>query len=282
MTAEPDRETSSGYGSETAEVLEEAADSTGLDVLARSGFAVLALLHILIGAIAAGIAFGGYGQAETSGAIGPLARSEPFGPLLMWAGCISCAALALWQLAEATVRVRRAPLKKRLGKGVSSGSLVLIYGSVAATFAAFAAGRGRDSGDSTADFSAAVIDSPAGSPALGAVGALVLGIGGYFVFKGCARRFRPELRYFAHTRRGHLLNALGVAGHVGKGIALVLVGMLFIAAAINHRAEESTGLDGSLQALLDYSFGAPLILAIAAGLICYGIFALARARWGRM
>ncbi|MFF3039432.1 DUF1206 domain-containing protein [Arthrobacter citreus] len=278
MSAEPDREA----GSETADVMEEAADSPELDVLARCGFAVLALLHILIGCIAAGIAFGGYGQAETSGAIGPLARTEPFGPLLMWAGCIACAALALWQLAEATVRARRAPLKKRLSKVVSSGASVFIYGSVAATFAAFAAGRGRDSGDSTADFSAAVLDSPAGSPALSAVGALVLGIGGYFVFKGSARRFRPELRYFADTRRGHLLNALGVAGHVGKGIALILVGVLFIAAAVNHRPEDSTGLDGSLQVLLRYPFGAPLILAIAAGLICYGIFALVRARWGRM
>jgi len=279
MTAEAGREAA---GSETAGALEEAADSTGLDILARSGFAVLALLHILIGSIAAGVAFGGYGEAETSGAIGPLARSEPFGPLLMWGGCIACASLALWQLAEATVRVRRRPLREKVSKGVSSGSLVFVYGSVAATFAAFAAGRGRDSGDRTSDFSAAVLNSPAGPPALGAVGALVLGIGSYFVFKGSARRFRPELNYFEDTCRGHLLNVLGVAGHIGKGIALFLVGLLFIAAAINHRPEESTGLDGSLQALLRYPFGAPLILAIAAGLICYGIFALVRARWGRM
>lgn len=278
MSAEPDRDA----GSETAEALQEAADSPGLDILARSGFAVLALLHILVGSIAAGVALGGYGQAETSGAIGPLARSEPFGPLLMWGGCIACASLALWQLAEATVRVRHKPLRDRLAKGVSSGALVFIYGSVAVTFAAFAAGRGRDSGDRTSDFSAAVLNSPAGSPALGAVGALVLGIGAYFVFKGCARRFRPELKYFADTRRGHLLNALGVAGHIGKGIALFLVGLLFIAAAVNHRPEESTGLDGSLQALMRYPFGPPLILAIAAGLICYGVFALVRARWGRM
>lgn len=279
MTAKPGGETA---GSETAEALEQAADSPGLDILARSGFAVLALLHILIGAIAARVAFGGYGQAETSGAIGPVARSEPFGPLLMWAGCVACASLALWQLAEATVRVRRRPLREKLAKGVSSGSLVFIYGSIAATFAAFAAGTGQDSGDRTSDFSAAVLASPAGAPALGAVGVLVLGIGAYFVFKGSARRFRPELKYFEDTRRGLLLNVLGIAGHIGKGVALFLVGLLFLAAAVNHRPEESTGLDGSLQALLGYPFGAPLILAIAAGLICYGFFALVRARWGRM
>ena len=269
-------------GSETAEVLEEAADSQGLDILARSGFAVLALLHILIGSIAAGVALGGYGEAETSGAIGPLARSAPFGPLLMWAGFTGCASLALWQLAEATVRVRRRPFRERLAKGISSGSLVFVYGSVAATFAAFASGAGRDSGERTSDFSAAVLASPAGALALGAVGAVILGIGAYFVFKGSARRFRAELKYFKDTRRGRLLDVLGVAGHIGKGVVLFLVGLLFIAAAVNRSPEESTGLDGSLQALLGYSFGAPVILAIAAGLICYGVFALVRARWGRM
>lgn len=268
--------------SDAADILEEAAGHPGLDVLARTGFAVLALLHILIGSIAAGVALGGYGQAETSGAIGPLARSQPFGPLLMWAGCVACASLALWQLGEATVRARRKPLRERISKGISSGALVLVYGSMAATFAAFATGRGRDSGERTSAFSAAVLESPAGPPALGAVGVLILGIGAYFVFKGTARRFRPELKYFEDTRRGHLLNILGVVGHVGKGIALFLVGLLFTAAAVNHRPEESTGLDGSLQALLRYPFGAPLILAIAAGLVCYGIFALVRARWGRM
>ena len=127
-----------------------------------------------------------------------------------------------------------------------------------------------------------MLGPPAGAPALAGVGALVLGIGGYFVFKGTARRFRPELKYFEDTRRGHLLNALGIAGHIAKGIALVLVGLLFITAALSRRAEESTGLDGSLQSLLRYPLGAPLILAIALGLICYGVFALARARWGRM
>lgn len=272
----------SGPADDAAAALERAADHDWLDVLARAGFAVMALLHILIGGIAAGVALGGYGEAETSGAIGPLARSRPLGPVLMWAGCVSCGALALWQLAEASVRSRRKAGRERLAKAVSSGSLFFIYGSVALTFAAFAQGRGRDSGERTSAFSAALLASPMGVPALAAVGLLVLGIGGWFIFKGTARRFRPELRYFEDTRRGHLLNALGVAGHVAKGVALVLVGVLFIAAAVNHRPEESTGLDGSLRSLLEYPLGVPVILAIAVGLVCYGVFALVRARWGRM
>ena len=264
-----------------AEALERASNNDGLDFLARAGFAVMALLHILIGFIALRLVFGGYGDADTSGALGPLAAS-PAGPALMWGGCASCAALALWQLGEATVRVRRKPAGTRLSKAVSSGSLVLIYGSVAATFAAFARGRGRDSGDSTAHFSSTVLASPAGRPALTAVGLLILGIGGYFIYKGARRKFRSELRHFAGTRRGQAIDVLGVTGHVAKGIALILAGGLFVFAAIHNSPAESTGLDGSLKRLLEAPAGPYIVAVIAAGLICYGFFALVRARYGRM
>lgn len=225
--------------------------------------------------------FGGYGDADTSGALRPLAESAA-GPALMWGGCTACAALALWQLSEATLRVRRRSAGTRLTKAVSSGSLVVIYGSVALTFAAFAQGRGKDSGDSTARFSSAVLASPAGRPALAAVGLLILGIGAYFISKGARRKFRSELRHFAGTRREQVIDLLGVTGHVAKGIALILAGGLFIFAAVHKNAGESTGLDGSLKRLLDTPPGPYPVAVIAAGLIFYGIFALVRARYGRM
>lgn len=265
----------------TAEALERASNTEGLDVLARAGFAVMALLHILIGSIALRLVLGGYGDADTSGALGPLAGSAA-GPVLMWSGCAVCAALALWQLAEASVRARRKSAGQRLTKAVSSGSLVVIYGGVALTFAAFARGRGRDSGDSVAGFSAAVLSSPAGRPALTAVGLLILGIGVYFIYKGARRKFRPELRRFAGTGRGRVIEVLGVTGHIAKGIALILAGGLFILAAANNSPGESTGLDGSLKRLLITPAGPWVVSAIAAGLIFYGLFALVRARYGRM
>ena len=51
---------------------------------------------------------------------------------------------------------------------------------------------------------------------------------------------------------------------------------------ITHDPSRSTGLDGSLKALTDHPFGDALLVLIAVGLICYGIFALVRAKFGRM
>lgn len=266
---------------EAADAAEAVSNTKALDVVARSGFAVMALLHIVIGAIAIALALGQPGQAEPTGAIEQLA-ANPWGPAVMWAGLAGCAGLALWQLSEATLRARHLPAGQRLGKLISSGFLAVAYGSVGLTFAGFAVGLRGDSGDSTRDFSTALVRSPLGVPALIALGLTVIGVGIYFIVKGVRKQFKEELHHFEGTRRGRMISALGVAGHVAKGIALFLVGLLFVVAAATNRPGQSTGLDGSLKALRDHPAGPYLLTAIAAGLISYGLFALVRAKFGRM
>jgi hypothetical protein len=252
-----------------------------LDVLARAGFAVMALLHVIIGAIAVALVLGAPGQAEPSGAIEQLA-ANPWGPAVMWAGFLGCAGLSLWQLSEATLRARHLPRGERLGKLVSSGFLSIAYGSVGLSFAGFAVGNRGDSGESTRDFSTTLVHSPFGVPLLIGLGLTIIGIGVYFIVKGVGKKFKDELHYFEGTHRGHLVSVLGVAGHIAKGAALILTGLLFVIAAATNDPGSSTGLDGSLKALQDHPFGPALLLAIGAGFIAYGAFALVRAVFGRM
>jgi len=267
--------------SEAADAAEAASNTKALDVVARSGFAVMALLHIIVGAIAIALAFGHPGEAEPTGAIEQLA-ANPWGPALMWAGMVGCAGLSLWQLSEATLRARHLPRRERIGKLISSGFLAIAYGSVGLSFGGFAVGLRGDSGESTRDLSAALLTHPLGGVILGALGLTVIGVGIYFVVKGFRRGFKEELFHFDGTRRGKLIDSLGVTGHVAKGIALLLAGLLFAIAAAKHTPEESTGLDGSLKALRDHEYGPYLLFAIGAGFICYGIFALVRSKFGRM
>lgn len=266
---------------EAADAAEAASNSRVLDVVARWGFAVMALLHIVIGVIAVALVLGAPGQAEPTGAIEQLA-ANPWGPAVLWLCFTGCAGLALWQLSEATVRARHLPRGERLGKLVSSGFLAIAYGSVGFTFASFALGFRSDSGDSTAAFSEALMNRPLGAPLLIGLGLTVGGIGVFFVVKGLGKKFKEELRHFEGTHRGHLISGLGVAGHVAKGLALVLTGLLFVMAAATNDPGSSTGLDGSLKALQHHPFGPYLLLAIGAGFMAYGVFALIRARFGRM
>jgi hypothetical protein len=267
--------------SQAADAVEEASNHPALDVLARAGFAVMALLHVIIGAIAVAVAFGQPGEAEPTGAIEQLA-ANPWGPAVMWACVLACIGLGLWQASEATLRARRLPRKERVSKLISSGFLAVAYTSVGFSFAGFAVGMRGDSSESTRDFSASLMATSWGRWGLVALGLTIIGIGIYFVFKGVRRGFKEELFHFDGTRRGRLIDTLGVTGHVSKGAALGLTGLLFVIAAAKHTPEESTGLDGGLKALRDHPFGPYLLVVIGAGFIAYGIFALIRSRFGRM
>ncbi len=99
--------------------------------------------------------------------------------------------------------------------------------------------------------------------------------------KGLRRKFRQEL-HFADSHRGVVIDAVGVVGHVAKGLALVLVGVLFAVAAIQQDGVQETGLDGSLKVLLEQPLGPYLLAIIGVGFICHGAFGMVRSRFGRM
>ena len=126
------------------------------------------------------------------------------------------------------------PARNGSAKLVSSGFLAIAYGSVGLSFAGFAVGLRGDSGDTTRDFSTALLNTPFGLPVLVALGLTIMGVGVYFVVKGLRRGFKEELFHFDGTRRGRLIDSLGVTGHVAKGIALNLAGLLFVIAAAKH------------------------------------------------
>jgi Domain of Unknown Function (DUF1206) len=71
---------------------------------------------------------------------------------------------------------------------------------------------------------------------------------------------------------------MGKVGYIAKGIAIGLVGGLFVYAAITHNAKKSGGLDQALQKVLEFPFGQVLLIAIGLGIAAYGVFCFARAK----
>ena len=77
---------------------------------------------------------------------------------------------------------------------------------------------------------------------------------------------------------GRAYRIVGKLGYIAKGIAFCIVGGLFVAAAVTHEAKKSGGLDDALHTVLQQPFGPFLLILIAAGIACYGLFCFARAR----
>jgi hypothetical protein len=264
-----------------AGVARQAKNSPLLSVLARTGYAVNGILHLLIGGIAIGVASGAGsgGEADQSGALGALA-SAPGGVFVLWVVVVGLAALGVWQLLSAAL-VRESDAKKRAAHIAGELGKAVAYLAIAATALTFARGGSSNSASSTSSFSASLLASPGGVFLLVILGLGVLAIGVVFVVRGVRQSFTKHIRVPGGTA-GNAVVALGVVGYVAKGIAVGVVGILFIAAAATANASQATGLDGALKALLGLPFGGVILVVVGLGVIAYGLYCFARARLAKL
>nr|WP_081710093.1 DUF1206 domain-containing protein [Arthrobacter sp. 35W] len=266
---------------EAAATVEDASNSPVFVAVARAGFAVSGVLHILVGTIAIGLAFGKSGEADQGGAVAQLA-AQPLGTLLLWTAFGACVALALWQFSEALFSYRGLPAKKKAGRKLSAAGQGVVFSLVAATLSAFAVGRGKNSSESTSDWTGTLMSAPLGSLLLYAIGAAVAVTGVVFAVRGITRSFTKMLSMPSSAPARSIVTVLGVAGYIAKGIVLVLTGVLVIIATAHARPQESTGLDGGLKALREQPYGIYLLGLVGVGLVLYGLFLAAKSRYAKM
>lgn len=269
---------------DAANAVEDASNSRALVIAARAGFAVSGLLHLLVGFVAIQLALGKAGQsgpADQAGAVAQLA-AQPQGLLLLWAGFAACVALALWQTSNAVFDYGQLEARKKVGKKLSAAGKAVVFAVIALTFAASASGNSQTSGQSTSDFTVAIIKAPGGAFLLIAVGAAIAIAGLVFVALGVKGSFKKELRLPPSGTARSVVTGLGVVGYIAEGVALFLVGLLFIISTVNANPRESTGLDGGLRALREQPYGVYMLTAVGAGLICYGLYLMVKTKFARM
>lgn len=269
---------------DAANAVEDASNSRALVIAARAGFAVSGLLHLLVGFVAIQLALGKAGQAgpaDQAGAVAQLA-AQPQGLLLLWAGFAACVALALWQTSNAVFDYGQLEARQKVGKKLSAAGKAVVFAVIALTFAASASGNSQTSGQSTSDFTVSIIKAPGGAFLLIAIGAATAIAGLVFVVLGVKGSFKKELRLPPPGTARSVVTGLGVVGYVAEGVALFLVGLLFIISTINADPRESTGLDGGLKALREQPYGVYMLTAVGAGLICYGLYLIVKAKIARM
>lgn len=245
------------------------------ELAARAGYAVSGVLHVLIGVLALRLAFGGGGeQADQSGALGAIAGT-PFGALVLWFSVVAFVALGAWQVA-------RAIHSRDTGERAKSAGRAVVYIALAFAALAFARGGGSSASTQTADLTARLMAAPGGRILVAAVGVAIIAVGAYHVYKGWRKKFLTDLHRLPSGTAGPVVRRLGVLGYVSKGVALGIVGVLFIRAAATSDPSGSTGLDGALHALRDQPAGVVLLVVVAAGFMAFGAYSFVRARYGRI
>ena len=261
------------------EAASAAGNSTALRILARAGFAASGLVHLLLGYISIRVAFNRGGQSDQSGALEQISKL-PAGVFILWLTVIGLFALGLWLIVQAILGIGSTS-KKRWVRSLVSAAKAVAYIALGITALTFATGGSASSSSSTREASSTILSLPGGQFLLGLVGLIAIGVGGYFVYKGVTRKFTDDISLPGGTATKAVV-ALGITGYIAKGVAVAVVGILFIVAAIRVDPKQASGLDGALKALADLPFGVVILSVVGLGLIAYGVYTFARARFARL
>lgn len=242
---------------------------------ARAGYAVSGVLHIVLGFLIARLAFGANGEASSSEALSTIGDSA-FGALALWGAMVAFGALAAWQLADAARPQDSA--KDRLKSAGKAG----VYVGLAFLAASVALGASSGGGENEAQgIVNVVLDWPGGQVLVGAVAVGILVGGIVHIVIGGKRNFLKNLKALP-SKAEPVVRSFGMAGYIAKGVALVVVGLLFGSAAVNAESEDAAGLDGAFKSLLDLPSGSIIVVVMGLGFAAYGVYSFMRARYARM
>ncbi|WP_028651955.1 DUF1206 domain-containing protein [Nocardioides halotolerans] len=257
----------------------QAHQSEWLDHAARIGLVAYGLVHLVLAWLAVQLALGdNEGSADSQGAVQQLAE-QPFGEALVWAVGIGMFLLALWQALEALFGYRQEQGFTRVRKRVTAAGKAVVYVVIGVSAVRAATGPSSSQKDGTDSTTAKIMGWPGGQAIVVVVGLVIIGMGAYLVHRAWTEKFAKHINAEGKTgETGKAYLWFGKAGYTAKGVTFGVVGALFLYAGLTHDPKKSGGLDQALHKVLQQPFGPFLLVVIALGLACYGLFCFARAR----
>jgi hypothetical protein len=259
----------------------QAANSGAVDKAARLGFVAKGLVYALIGVLAVQVALGDSARADQQGALRSVAQS-PGGGVVLWLMVLGFGGYALWRFSEAAWgRLEESDERKRTLKRLGSAANGLVY--LAFAVLAFQTVTAGSSGSTSSSLTARVLDWPAGEVIVTVAGLVIIAIAIGLTVRGLRTDFKKHLDTDAMSgRMFDVVHRLGQVGYIARGAVFGLVGALVVKAALDSEPGKAAGFDVALKSLAEAPFGKALLVAVALGLVCFGAYCLAEARYRRL
>ncbi len=273
----------------------EVENSSAPEALVRLGFVSRGVTYCIVGALALALACGA-GTAATPDQQGALALIDraPLGAVALGVLAIGLLAYALWKLWQGARGYGPeggggSSLPER---GINLGGGVVYLGFFGVAIGILVSGGHSSGGSGASGGSGGSGGSGAATGVLGWPGGQVLVaiVGVVFVctcvgqaYQGITGRFlrQDKTREMGRDEQ-RVIDLLGRIGWVVRAIVFGLIGYFLIRTAVGYDPSNPVGLDGALQAVYRLPLGPALLGFVAAGLIAFGLFALAEARYRRL
>lgn len=256
--------------------VERVRQNRGYRALVAVGLVSYGLVHLLIAYLAVRVALGGGGDTSSAGALSQIAK-QPLGRVLLWVMAAGLFTLMVWQVVEATIGRTQGDRDSRARRRLASAGRAVVYLAIGALAVTAALGGGSHSGQGEETLSARLLKLSFGRALVIAVGVAVLAVGISQIVKGVKQNFTEDLDQGVSPT----IRRLGTIGYCAKGISLLVIGGLFGWAAVTYDAKKAGGMDAALTTIRDQPFGEILLLVMAAGIACFGLFCFAWARKAR-
>jgi hypothetical protein len=255
-----------------------------IERLARVGFVAKAVLYGTVGILAAQAALGHGGRTtDTNGALHEL-LSAPYGRAMLYVIAVGLLGYASWLAVRAIADPERKGTSLK-GVALRVGYVVrsIAHGALALGALRLARGTGGSggSGGGTRRAAGRMLELPAGELLLWLAAAGVVGYGLYQIYRAFAAKLGSHLSVASlPPGSARWIVAVSRFGIAARGVVFCLVGYFVIRAASEHDASEVGGLAESLRTVA--AAGRWPFLAVALGLVAYGVYELVNARYRRI
>lgn len=81
------------------------------------------------------------------------------------------------------------------------------------------------------------------------------------------------------TYQQRLMDVTGVAGGVGRGLVFAALGFSGLKASLAFDPAEAKGMDDAIRSFAQTPAGPWLLIAVAVGLVLFGVFSFGQAKW---
>ncbi len=260
-----------------------ASQRTGMEYLARGGYAARGVVYLIVGGLAVVAAFGpggGGGTTDSKGAPRTL-MAQPWGDALLALVGVGLLGFAIWRFLQGFADADghgddgRALAKRtiKVGSGV-------VYLGLAVFAVGLIWGTGGGGGDSEAQgWTARLLAQPFGQWMVGMIGAGVVAGAMAMAVKAWQGRFMNHLQAPPEAR---WVERLGMAGYGARAVVFTIIGAFLIVAALQAQAGAARGFAGALETLQGQPWGWVLLGVVALGLVAFGAFSLVQAVYRRV
>lgn len=250
---------------------------------ARFGLMAKGAVYALIGILAIKAAMGSGGRVGGSKEAVQYVGSQPFGQALLVLIGIGLLAYAVWRFIMAAADTENegsdtSGIVKRIGFAASG----VVNAAIAVTALQMALGSSGE-GDGAKTWAAKIMNESFGQWLVALLGVAIIAVGVYQFYTAYTKRFLEKLDTASMSYKvRRAVIRMGQAGYASRGVVFPIIGVALVSAALTHDPSEAKGMGEALHTLAASTHGKVLLILVAAGLLAYGVFTVALARYRRV